>query len=62
MAQKLLNEKEKEIHILKKKLKIPSTQLTHTDELVEFKKEKETLNTGITDCKAKLLNLEEKER
>ena len=27
LAQKLLNDKEKEIHILKKKLKIPSTQL-----------------------------------
>ena len=62
MAQKLLNEKEKEIQILKKKLKIPSTQLAQTDELAEFKKEKETLNTKLTDCKSKLLKLEEKER
>ena len=62
MAQKLLNEKEKEIHILKKKLKISSTQLVQIDELDEFKKEKETLNTKITYCKAKLLKLEDKKR
>ena len=62
LAQKLLNEKEKEIQILKKKLKIPSTQLAQTNELVEFKKEKETLNTELTECKAKMLKIEEKER
>ena len=58
----MLDEKEKEIQVLKRKLKIPSTQLTQTDELVEFEKEKETLNTKLTDCKAKLLELKEKER
>ena len=58
----MLDKKEKEIQVLKRKLKIPSTQLTQTDELHEFKKEKETLNTELTDCKDKLLKLEEKER
>ena len=58
----MLNEKEKEIQLLKQKLKIPSTQLAQTDELAEFKKEKETLKAELKDCKAKLLKLEEKER
>ena len=40
LAQKLLDEKEKEIQMLKKKLKIPSTQLIQTSELNEFEKEK----------------------
>ena len=62
LAQIFLDEKEKEIHVLKKKLKIPSTQLIQTNELAEFEKEKETLNTELTDCKAKLLKLKEKER
>ena len=60
--QKLLNEKEKEVQVLKKKLKIPSTQLIHTSELTEFEKEKEALSTELSDCKAKLLKLEEKEK
>ena len=33
-----------------------------TDQLVDFEKEKETLNVDLTDCKAKLLKLEKKER
>ena len=48
--------------MLKKKLKIPSTQLIQTTELTEFEKEKEALNTELMDCKAKLLKLEEKEK
>ena len=58
----MLDEKEKEIQVLKRKLKIPSTQLIRTVELVEFEKGKETLNTELTDCKAKLLKLKENER
>ena len=50
----MLDEKEKEIQVLKRNLKIPSTQLIQTDELVEFKKEKDTLNIELTDYKAKL--------
>ena len=61
-AQKLLDEKEKEVQILKKKLKIPSTQLIQTSELTEFEKEKEALSIELTNCKAKLLELEEKEK
>ena len=48
--------------MLKKKLKIPSTQLIHTSELTEFEKEKEALNIELTDCKSNLLNIEEKEK
>ena len=40
LAQKLLEEKEREIQVLKKKLKIHSTQLIQTAELTEFEKEK----------------------
>ena len=43
VAQKLFDEKEKEVQVLKKKLKIPSTQLIQTSELTEFEKEKETI-------------------
>ena len=62
VTQKLLDEKEKEVQVLKKKLKIPSTQLIQTSELTEFQKEKEALNIELTNCKAKLLKLEEKEK
>ena len=62
LAQKLLEEKEREIQVLKKKLKIPSTQLMQTAELFEFEKEKQALNTELTDWKDKLLKLEEKEK
>ena len=48
--------------MLKKKLKIPSTQLIQTSELMEFEKEKEAFNIELTDCKSKLLKLEEKEK
>ena len=58
LAQKLLDDKEKEIQTLKKKLKIPSTQLAQADELAEFEREKEVLNSEPTYCKAKLLKLE----
>ena len=62
LAHKLLDDKEKEIQTLKKKLKIPATQLAQAEELVDFEREKETLNPELTNCKAKLLKLEEKER
>ena len=62
MAQNLFDGKEKEVQVLKKKLKIPSTQLIQTSELTDFEKEKEALSTKSIDCKAKLLNLEEKEK
>ena len=44
-TQKLLNEKENAIQILKKKLKLPSTQLIQIVELTDFEKEEEALNT-----------------
>ena len=62
MAQKLFDEKEKEVQVVKKKLKIPSTQLIQTSELTEFEKDKESFNTELIDCKSKLLKLEEKEK
>ena len=48
--------------MLKKKLKITSTKLIQTSELTSFETEKEDLNTELTNCKAKLLKLEEKEK
>ena len=61
-TQKLLNEKENTIQLLKKKLKIPSTQLIQAYELTELEKEKEVLNGELTDCKAKLLKFTEKKK
>ena len=58
----MLEDRDKEILTLKKKLKIPGTQLTQADELADFEREKEVLNSELTDCKAKLLKLEEKGR
>ena len=60
--QKLLNEKEKDIQLLKKKLKIPATQLIQEPELVEIEEEKEKLNNELLDCKAKLLKFADKEK
>ena len=62
LDQKLLDDKEKEIQTLKKKLKILATQLAQAEDLDDFEREKETLNTELTDYKDKLLNLKEKER
>ena len=60
MPQNLFDEKEKEVQVLKKNLKIPSTQLIQKYELTEF--EKEAISIEMIDCKAKLLKLEEKEK
>ena len=40
VAKKLFDEKEKEVQVPKKKLKIPSAQLVQNFELIEFEKEK----------------------
>ena len=48
--------------MLKKKLNIPSTYLIQTSKLKELEKQKEDLNTELIDCKARLLNFEEKEK
>ena len=58
----MLDVKDKEIQALKKRLKIPSSQLSQADELDDFEKEKEALNSRLTDSQAKLLKLEEKGR
>ena len=60
VAQKLFDEKEKEVQVLKKKLKIHSTQCIQTYELTEFEKGKEALNIKLTDFRSKLLKLVEK--
>ena len=49
-THKLLNEKERTIQLLKKKLKIPSTQLIQASKLTYLEKEKETLIGELTDC------------
>ena len=59
---KLLNEKDNFIQLLKKKLKIPSTQLIQAYELAKLEKEKEILSGELIDCKAKLLKFDEKEK
>ena len=60
--EKLPNEKEKDIQLLKNKLKIPATQLIQGLELVEIEEEKEKLNNELLDCKAKLLKFADREK
>ena len=55
--QKILAKKESTIQLLKKKLKIPVTQLIHVSELTELEKEKELLSQELNDYKDKLLKL-----
>ena len=59
-TKKLLNEKEDTIQLLKKKLKIPATQLIKASNLLELEKEKEILNRKLTDFQAQLLKFIEK--
>ena len=42
---------------MKKKLKIPATQLIQGPELGEIENEKERMNNELTDCKAKLFKI-----
>ena len=58
-TQNLLNEKENTIKLLKKKLKISSTQLIQAIELTELEKEKEDHNAELSDCKANILKFNE---
>ena len=60
--QKLVNEKENVIQLLKNKLKITSIQVIHASKLAEIEKKKESLSSELTDCKVKLLKFVEKEK
>ena len=62
VVQQLLDEKDKEIQALKKRLRILGSQLARVDELAEFKKEKEALNLKLANSQDKLLKLKEKGR
>ena len=56
-TKNILAEKESTIQLLKKKLKIPSTQLIQDSKLTELEKESESLSQELNDSKARLLNL-----
>lgn len=56
-VKKLLDEKEKVIKTLKKKLKIPVTYHTQTEELVELQKERDDFEQETLNLKAKILQL-----
>ena len=60
-TQRLLKDKDGTIQLLNKKLEIPSARLIQIAELMEIEKERETLNTDLVNCKAKLLIQEGKE-
>ena len=62
LVQKMIDDRDKEIQTLKKKLRISISQLTQADELDDFEKEKEALNSKLTDSQAKLLNIKENGR
>ena len=61
-TQRLLDEKEKGIQLLKNKVLMPATQLIQGPELAETEKEKEDLNNQLIDCKEKVLKFVDKER
>ena len=61
-TQRLLNEKENTIQLLKKKLRIPGTILIQDSELSELEKERENLNDKLTYFYTQLLKLVEKEK
>ena len=54
-----LDEKDKLIQSLKKKLKMPATEHPQTTELVPLEHEKETLRQEALDYKARALQLEQ---
>ena len=54
-TNKILDNKENTIQLLKKKLKFPSTRLIQAFELTELEKENESLSQELNDCKVKLL-------
>ena len=60
-TKKVLAEKENTIHLLKKKLKILSTQLIQASELRVLEREKELLSQEMNDSKVKLLKLTEEQ-
>ena len=62
VTQKILAEKENTIQLLKKKLKIPATQLIQDLELTELEREKELLANELSDSKAKLLNIADEKK
>ena len=61
-TKKLLKGKEDTIHLLKKKLNIPTTQLIQALEILELEKDKDSLNGKLTDCQAQLLKFVEKQK
>jgi hypothetical protein len=54
-VKSLLDEKDKIIHSLKKKLKMPTTKHPQTTELVALEQEKETFQKEALDYKANIL-------
>ena len=62
LLRSCLPKKENTIQLLKKKLKIPNTQLIQASELTELEKERETLNNELNDCKYKLLKFVEEKK
>ena len=54
-TRKLLDDKDKQIESLQKKLKMLVTDHPQTDEIMAFQKKKEDLKNEILDLKSKLL-------
>ena len=60
-TNKILARKENTIQLLKKKLKIPATQLNQTSELTVLEKEKDSLSQELNDRMEKLLKFVEEQ-
>ena len=61
-VKKLLDDKEKVIQTLKRKLKIPSSEHVSIDELVALQQEKDVFHQGVLNLKEKILQLEEEKK
>ena len=61
-TKKLLDEKDKQIENLQKKLKIPVTDHPEIDEIMAYKKKNDDLKEEVLDIKSKLLRVEQEKQ
>ena len=62
VTQKLLDEKNKIIQDLKKKLQVPATHITQTNELAEVRSERDRVKGDLLDVQAEVVELKEERR
>ena len=61
-TKKLLDDKDKKIESLQKKLKMPVIDHPQTDEIMAFQRKNEDLKNEVLDLKSKLLQVEQEKQ